>query len=104
MEESHSANTSCSVLNVAVSVFAGNYSQSLRQPGLVHGSNLIEQDQTLPATMTDTDPKRRLAPCRGHGGDEYCAQVIVHFGRGHHDARACLPDFAPDGGIKIHRP
>jgi hypothetical protein len=30
--------------------------------------------------------------------------MIVHFGRGHHDARACLPDFAPDGGIKIHQP
>src|ERR1035438_3284175 len=83
----------------------GDYSQFLRQPGLVHRANLIEQDdQTLPASMIDTDPKRRLATRRGHGGDEYCAQMIVHFRRGHHDARACLPDFAPDGGIKIHQP
>src|ERR1017187_1602782 len=81
-----------------------DYSQFLRQPGLVHGENLIEQDQTLPATMIDADPKRRLATRRGHGGDEYCAQMIVQFGRGHHDARARLPDFAPDGGIKIHQP
>src|SRR5271157_2824486 len=57
-------------------------SQFLRQPGLVHGANLIEQDQTLPATMNDTDPKRRLATRRRHGCDEYCAQMIVHFGRG----------------------
>src|ERR1035437_4651474 len=81
-----------------------DYSQFLRQPGLVHGANLIDQDQTLPATMIDTDPKRNLATRRGHRGDEYCAQMIVQFGRGHHDARACLPDFAPDGGIKIHQP
>ena len=35
-----------------------DYSQFLPQPGLVHGANLVEQDQTLPATMIDTDPKR----------------------------------------------
>jgi len=81
-----------------------DYSQFLRQPGLVHGANLIEQDQTLPASMIDSDPKRRLATRRGHGGDQRCAQMIVHFERGHHDTRTCLPDSAPDGGIKIHQP
>src|ERR1019366_4862285 len=35
-----------------------DYSQFLRQPGLVHGTNLIEQDQALPATMSYTDPPR----------------------------------------------
>src|ERR1035438_10292032 len=56
-----------------------NRSQFLRQPGLVHGATLIEQDQTLPATVSDADPKRRLAPRRSHGCDEYCAQMIVRF-------------------------
>src|ERR1022692_3313809 len=72
-----------------------DHSQFLRQPGLVHGANLIEQDQTLSATMSDADPKRRLATRRRHGCDEYCAQMIVHFGRGHHHTRALLPDFTP---------
>src|ERR1035441_10350699 len=34
-----------------------DYSQFIRQPGLVHGANLIEQDQTLPATMIDAARK-----------------------------------------------
>ena len=80
MEESHSSNTSCSVRNVAVSVFAETNSQFFRQPGLIHSANLVEQDQTLPAAMIDADPKRRLATRRGHRCDEYCAQMIVHFG------------------------
>jgi hypothetical protein len=79
-------------------------SQFLRQPGLVHGANLIEQDQTLPATMSDADPKRRLATRRSDGCDQYGAQMIVHFGRGHYHTRARLPDFTPDGRIKIHEP
>jgi len=71
---------------VEVERLCRDYSQFLRQSGLVHGANLIEQDQTLPATMSDADPERRLATRRGHGGDEYRAQMIVHFGRRHHDA------------------
>src|ERR1017187_6011426 len=81
-----------------------DYSQFLRQPGLVHGSNLIEQDQTPPATMNDADPKRCLATRRSHGCDKYCAQMIVHFGRGHYHTRARLPDFTPDSGLEIHEP
>ena len=38
-----------------------DYSEFLRQPSLVHCANLIEQDHTLPATMIDTDPKRRAS-------------------------------------------
>ena len=30
--------------------------------------------------------------------------MIVDFGRGHDDARACPPDFAPERGIKICEP
>src|SRR5450756_824991 len=58
-----------------------DHSQFLRQSGLIHRANLIEQNQTLSATMIDTDPKRRLVTRRGHGCDEYCAQMIVHFAR-----------------------
>src|SRR5258706_14979450 len=54
--------------------------------------------------MIDSDPKRRLATCRGHRGDENCTQMIMHLGRRHYDARTCLPDFAPDRGIEIHQP
>ena len=32
------------------------------------------------------------------------AQMIVHLGRGHHDARPRLSDFASNGGVKIHLP
>src|SRR5450759_3800645 len=81
-----------------------DHSQFLRQSGLVHGANLIEQDQTLPATMSDADPKRRLATRRSHGRDEYCAQMIVHFGRRHHHTRARLPDFTPHSRIEINQP
>jgi len=49
VEGPYSANTSCSVLRVAVSVFAETYSQFLRQPGLSTARTLIEQDQTFPA-------------------------------------------------------
>ena len=54
--------------------------------------------------MSDADPKRRLATCRSHGCNEHCAQMIVHFGRGHHHTRARLPDFTPDSRIEIHEP
>src|SRR5450759_2324001 len=81
-----------------------DYSQFLRQPDLVHGANLIEQNQTLPATMSDVNPKWCLAARRSHGCDEYGAQMIVHFGRGHHHTRARLPDFTPDSRIKIDEP
>jgi hypothetical protein len=30
--------------------------------------------------------------------------MIVHFGRGHYHTRTRLPDFTPDGRIKIHEP
>src|ERR1022692_980490 len=84
--------------------FCRDYSQFLRQPGLVHGTNLIEQYQAPPATMSDADTKRRLVTRRCHGCDEYRTQMIVHFGRGHYQTRARLPDFTPDGRIKIHEP
>ena len=54
--------------------------------------------------MSDADPKRRLVTRRCHGCDEYRTQMIVHFGRGHYQTRARLPDFTPDGRIKIHEP
>lgn len=50
------------------------------QPELVHGGNLIEQDQTPPVTMSDADPKRRLAIGRIHRCDERRAQSIVLIG------------------------
>src|SRR4051812_26997189 len=54
--------------------------------------------------MIYSDTKRSLPARRRHRGDEYRAQMIVHFGRGYHNAWACLPDFATDGGIEIHQP
>jgi hypothetical protein len=38
-----------------------DHSQLLHQPGLIHRANLIEQDETLPAAMIESNPKRRLA-------------------------------------------
>jgi hypothetical protein len=78
-----------------------NHAQSLRQSDLIHGANLIEQDQALSATVSETHPKRCLATGRSHRCDEYCAQMIVHLGRADHHTRACLPDFTPDSGIKL---
>ncbi|SPF55838.1 hypothetical protein SBA4_7470005 [Candidatus Sulfopaludibacter sp. SbA4] len=81
-----------------------DYSQFLRQSGLVHSTNLIEQDQAFSATMSDADPKGCLAARRSHGCHDYCAQIIVHFGRRHYHTQASLPDFTPDSRIKIHEP
>src|SRR5580700_6846051 len=54
--------------------------------------------------MRNTDTKRRRATLGGHRRDDHGMQMIVHFGRGHHDTRTRLPDFAPYGGIEIHEP
>jgi hypothetical protein len=53
--------------------------------------------------MRYTDPKRSGATPSCHWRDNHGAQMIVHFGRGHHHART-LPDFAADRGIEIHKP
>lgn len=82
----------------------GDRSQSPCQPGFIYGANLVEQNQTLSTCVSHADPKRRFTGRRGHGGNDDCAQMIVHLGRRYHYARACLLDFAPGGRIKIHQP
>jgi len=47
VEGPYSANTSCSVLRVAVSVFAETTPSFFANRVFVHGANLIEQDQTF---------------------------------------------------------
>src|ERR1019366_8509527 len=54
--------------------------------------------------MRDGNTKWGGATPGGHWRDDRRAQISVHFGRGDYDARTRLPDFATDGGIKIHKP
>src|SRR5712691_2878757 len=54
--------------------------------------------------MRNNDTKRCGAALGGHRRNDEGTQMIVHFPGGHHDARTHLPDFAPDGGIKIYQP
>jgi len=74
------------------------------KPSLVESADLLQQDETRSALETDGDAGRGGPAAGRHWRGDDRWQEVVHFGRRHDQAGACLLNFAADGRIQCGEP